>query len=819
VGQGSGVEKGGSEVMGKSLSLSLGTITPSQSTATTTTTTTTDEKEKMDLSELLEIFRLIEREGEYRTIYYNARRRTIMDLWNSVQLIESSSSTTTTTPSTLESFTIFLPRFYSAFLSTLKTESTSMRNIFPDPVISLSTFFQTTLEALQPSFGTRLTEVVDYHSRPLSTTSQADGQDKGELNVLLGLWRMTVGFGKDVQDVLDGLFYSTQAAAAAAAVGGPGQMTVSPGHMVGSPTTLTGTTHSGRRSRSGSIAQPMMNATGGGPGTSSMATPTTTATSTGDKRSRRFSRSFGTVGASGLVGVIPEVEPVIPSPAIFPTVESLTGAWDTVLYEPFLPYQTDYLGLEKRNMAVLLKSESIFIEPAFLAGRAPGERLSAKGSRVMEIAEEALERCTSFTLGFGLADLLEAVAFLMETFLKDAKGLLELKGGVGDVKTSTRSPGGYERDDLDELDDLADMDLDMDGMGNDELVSFKLGLGVLRTCSKLKSRVEHYSAKVDSAVVITSRSLSALAQGTPVAPEAYIAGVTKGAPTLLKQSALHQLALVRLMDGQPSIEGLRPAQKAIIEYTQDAQAATQKAIVAPIQTLLAGYPTLPPWAQPDKVARRGELHVPTFSLSPTDTISTVTERLLDLLRLFEGFANDTGLAFSLGTLPHVNLDLLQKMTQAAQQEAQAPAQHHRTISNVGAFAGMNEKLGLAKSSGGPGSPTTESTLPAEVVLSTWVSSTTSSLLDNFTAKILPEIKQPLTSHGATQLATDLSYLGNATRAMDVESQHLECWRESCETKSVGELKELIVRETYTARSPEAVDIARYIAWLRGWNID
>ena len=824
-----GMASGGEVGVGsKGTSSSLGTIVLSSvSNDKNSTSASTSEKEKMDLSELLEIFRLIEREEEYRSIYYNARRRTIMDLWNEVNLVESSTTTSTTTTTTTatsaitsnpESFLTFLPKFYSAFLFTLKTESNSMRTIFPDPIIALSTFFQTTLEALQPSFGSRLTEVVDHYSNPsttttTTTTSQADrGGAGGELNVLLDLWRMTVGFGKDVQDVLDGLFYSTHTAPM---VGG--QMTVSPGHMVGSPTALTGTNHSGRRSRSGSIVQPIMNVSAGGPGASS--TTTTTTTTTGEKRSRRFSRSFGTVGASGVAGGIAEVvEPAVSSPAIFPTVESLTGAWDTILYEPFLPYQTDYLGLEKRNMAVLLKSESIFIEPAFLAGRAPGERLSAKGSRVMEIAEEALERCTSFTLGFGLADLLEAVAFLMETFLRDAKGLLELKGGVGDVKTSRRSPGGYGGDDLDELDDLADMDLDMDGMGNDELVTFKLGLGVLRTCSKLKSRVELYSAKVDSAVAVTSRSLSALAQGTPVAPEAYIAGVTKGAPTLLKQSALHQLALVRLMDGQPSVEGLRPAQKAIVEYTKDAQAATQKAIVAPIQTLLAGYPTLPSWAQPDKVARRGELHVPTFSLSPTDTISTVTERLLDLLRLFEGFANDDGLAFSLDTLPHVNLDLLQKMTQAAQQEAQAPAQHHRTISNVGAFAGMNEKLGLAKPPR-PTSPPTESSLPAEVVLSTWVSSTTSSLLDNFTAKILPEIKQPLTSHGATQLATDLSYLGNATRAMDVESQHLECWRETCETKSVVELKELIARETYTARSPEAVDIARYIAWLRGWNVD
>lgn len=529
-----------------------------------------------------------------------------------------------------------------------------------------------------------------------------------------------------------------------------------------------------------------------------------------------MSRTFGAAALSA-GSMIPELESQTSASAIttFPSVESVTGQWDTVLYEPFLQYQTDYLALEKRTMTALLRSEAIFTEPASMAGRAPGERLAAKGSRVIEIAEEALDRCTAFTLGFALADLLEAVAFLMETFLHDAKGLLELKGGVGGVKSEGR--GRSSGDALDDLDDLGDIDLDLESAGSDELTTFKLGLGVLRSCHKLKGRVEAYSAKVDLALGQTSRSLNALAQGTPIPTDGHIAGVTKGAPTLLKQSSLHQLPLVRLMDGQPSIEGLSPAVTSIIEYTKDAQAATQKAIVAPIQAMLASYPSLPSWSQPDKVARRGELHVPTFSLSPTDIISTVTEGLLDLLRLFEGFANDEGLGFSLGTLPHVNIELLQSMTQAVQDEAAARPHHHRTISTVGSFTAMNEKLGLSKS---PGHTTPiESTLPQEVVLSTWVSSTTSSLLDQFTGKILPEIKRPLTNHGALQLATDLSYLGNATRAMDVESQHLECWRESCETKSPAELKELMAKETFIARSPEAVDIARYIGWLRNWSLE
>ena len=748
-----------------------------------------DEKEKMDLPELLEIFSLIEREGEYRSIYFNARRKTVVDMWNKAKLVEveAGSSVSDTSTSTARLFLVFLPEFFSTFLSTLRTESDSMKSIFADPVVSLSTFFQSTLEALEPSFSRRLAQVAEYHGK------EGQSGSKGELNVLLGAWQSTLKFGKDVQDILDALFYETSPQQGST-------LTTSPGHMAASPSNGAPAS-TGRRSRSGSIAQNQLE----------------------KKASRRMSRTFGAAALSG-GSMIPEIEPQLAASATttFPSVETVTGQWDAVLYEPFLQYQTDYLVLEKRTITALLRSEIIFTEPASMAGRAPGERLLAKGSRVIEIAEEALERCTAFTLGFALADLLEAVSFLMETFLHDSKGLLELKGGVGGVKSEGGGGGSRnteERDALDDLDDLADIDLDLETAGSgDDLATFKLGLGVLRSCSKLKGRVEAYSTTVDLAVGRTSRSLTALAQGTPIPTDGYIAGVTKGAPTLLKQSSLHQLALVRLMDGQPSIEGLSPAIKSIIEFAKDAQAATQKAIAAPIQTMLSGYPSLPSWSQPDKVVRRGELHVPTFSLSPTDTISTVTEGLLDLLRVFEGFAHDEGLGFSLGTLPHVNLELLQSMSQAAQEEDTGRPQHYRTISTVGAFTGINGKLGLSKS---PGSATIplESTLPQEVVLSTWVSSTTSSLLDRFTSKILPEIKRPLTNHGATQLATDLSYLGNATRAMDVESQHLECWRESCEIKSPSELKELMARETFVARSPESVDIARYIGWLRNWTLD
>ena len=68
-------------------------------------------------------------------------------------------------------------------------------------------------------------------------------------------------------------------------------------------------------------------------------------------------------------------------------------------------------------------------------------------------------------------------------------------------------------------------------------------------------------------------------------------------------------------------------------------------------------------------------------------------------------------------------------------------------------------------------------LSAEIVLSTWVSSLSLSLLAHLTGTILPQIRN-LSTSGAAQLGSDLGYLSNAVKALDVEWEDLEKWRET-----------------------------------------
>lgn len=721
-----------------------------------------EEKEKMTLEEMYQIFTLIERELEYRAIYFKARRRLIMDTWTSLP---------STSPLDLAQS---LPQFFTTFLHTLTLESTHMRSIFPDPVISLTTFFQTTFEALEPTLGQRLQEVVDL---------LAGGERAGEeLGALIDAWRATAGFGKNVQGVLDKLFYETQGSVAlVASPSGNAPPLTSPGAKSAQRT----------RSRSNSVS------------------------ADNKRQSRRFSRSMGAGGLPG--GVIANVLAVdtATSPSAVPTLESLIGQWDAVLYEPFLEYQTDYASLEKKFILARLRSKG---SSSDVAGKDAGERLLAKGTRVLSLAEDGLDRCLNFTLGFGLVDLLEAVGDVMETCLKESKGLLELPtgSGKGDSLAGKGKTTGIGID-LDELDDLADLDMDIgSAAGSGEISSFKSGLAFLRNCAKLRQRLRDFAGKVDFQVAIVSTGMNLLAQGMPLPADSPLSAVTKGSPILLKQSSLHGLAFVRLLEECDSFANLAVAQAAILDYAKDAQHAAQKAILGSLLVLADGYSALPAWSQPDKVARRGELQVPSFSLSPTDSISHITEGLLDLLRLFESFSSDEGLAFSLETLPFVDVESLNTVAATTLEETRSRPPHHRTMSNAATLAPFMDAPNLSKHHIDPNA---HAPFPPEVVISTWVSSTAYTLLNHLTEQVLTEIRPPLTGSGAAQLATDLSYLANAMRALDVESAHLEIWQECCEAKMVGDLRMKLDDEGFVDRTPEAVDIARYVARLRSWNLN
>ena len=163
--------------------------------------------------------------------------------------------------------------------------------------------------------------------------------------------------------------------------------------------------------------------------------------------------------------------------------------------------------------------------------------------------------------------------------------------------------------------------------------------------------------------------------------------------------------------------------------------------------------------------------------------------LLNLPRLFEVYADDDALAFSLHTLPHIDCDMLQSLSEQSEPKNQ---QSHRRRPSVG-FARSNS-------------------IDPEVVSSAWLISLSHTFLNYFTTEVLPSIPT-LSIAGATQLASDLEYLSNIVRALNVEHDKLDKWKNYVSMDREDGVKAL--SESDSASSLDSVlDI---VARLRGWR--
>jgi len=419
--------------------------------------------------------------------------------------------------------------------------------------------------------------------------------------------------------------------------------------------------------------------------------------------------------------------------------------WETTLYEPFLDLQGSYPSLERRYLSNLLRTESSLsaISTKGDASRALLDRAAA----AFGVADEAITRCLAFTHGYGAKGLVDALGGFFEDFMESQRDR---------VLATTKSKTGGKKDEL-----------DFEGLdySTEDWESFQLGLHVLTACREIKDRLSKFETRLRGALA----EVEQISRIQPNIPSTFhLQETTLGSVTLLQQSPLNSAELHMLL-ASAGTTTLIPAQDALLGFTKEAQRFLQGIILSPLQAQLQSYPSLSVWAQPDKAAKRGDLQVPTFSLSPTDTIARVSEGLLNLLRVFEVYAADDALAFNIATLPFVDADLLAEASK-------------------------------------------ESGLGAETVLSTWVSSLSLSLLAQLTKSTLPRIRS-LTNGGASQLASDLDYLSNAVRALDVEWEDLERWKEASGLVTEDEWKK---RYKEIQEVGEGEDVWRKVGALRGW---
>ncbi|KAF9648710.1 hypothetical protein BDM02DRAFT_3167980 [Thelephora ganbajun] len=695
------------------------------------------------------IFKNIQREAEFRNYYYGSRRGTLVTTWQKARLRDADAEVTQDNVS-LQTFAAFLPSFFATFLTLLETERSSAPSIFPDPPATLSSLISSTLSSLQPTFSQRLSSVASSHG-PYTLTE------------IISSYTAAIEFANSTENIMEKVSY-----------------TASP-HLLHANSEDSTTSDappklSRRRSRL-SISRRMSRAS------MSMSYPPNTYYTLGDQE------------------------------------------WQQELFEPFLDYQVDYGSLEQKLLVERL--EQITAENTAPGRPKDGSRwLRERSVDAFSLADQSLSRCMVFTHGYGFVGLVQALDSVFASILQTYNGHISTDNRLLSMDSSALSGG----------DDLSDMDYTTQDWSR-----IQMYLRLLGAAHGFNDRLGTFEDKMRTALVQASENIR-MSQSDAFSPAKSLPGVPKGALQILAQSTLNSVELQNLLkllesDPQQQLLGVTPSPRiphtipsqplnvltgtrgAISDFAKSCQVSLQKTILSPLHKHLASYASLPVWSSSKPVPSKlsggtgalTEIQVPVFSISPSDTVQRVAEGLLNLPRLFEVYADDDALAFSIETLPFVDEDLLRSVTEQFHSEGRphspsvssTPGIHHSRRSPSIALKTPPVALAIP-------TYTAPTVLSPEAVSAAWLSSLALSLLTHLTGSVLPKIKT-LTPTGAAQLSSDLGYLSNVVQALNVRSADLEKW------KDFSDLSDEDVRRQAKYKEVTSGDqIFLIVAKMRGW---
>ncbi|KAF8520164.1 Golgi complex component 7-domain-containing protein [Hysterangium stoloniferum] len=676
------------------------------------------------------VFANIQRESEFRNYYNGSRRAALLELWTSAHLSDVDGEPEPGTPSSSVKFSDFLTPFLARFLDLVNEERSYAPAIFPDPQQSLSAFIQSTIDVLNPSLSQRLSAVSEHYG-PLA------------LPELIKAFHQAEDFAVATDKVLEKVGYT----------------------VLFSPSPQT----QSQQQNEDPTKPP--------------------------SHSRRLSKRMSMSRRLG---------PTRSSPSLSGKIFTGNGVWEQVLFEPFVDLQAEYEILEKKYLEHLLysvreRSHAAYEDGATGAGARAFRELSVD---VFSMAEESLGRCMAFTHGYGAVGLLHALDHLFATFLESARAELL-------TSSSPLSSVNMPSDAFEELDYSAK-----------DWGTIQLALHLLEACRVVRERLSLLEYKLRTGLVQVASSFR-LARSDPQG--LYISNTTRGEALLLSQSTLNSADLHALLDAldpggasatsavfsTPPVSEQRPASSTLLVGSRDAvvtfakacQGVLQETLLSPLMQHLSSYASNPIWSasldtNPDASFdingkanansasnTTSRLHIPTFSLSPTPTIQRVAEGLLNLPRLFEVYADDDALAFSVETLPFVDVSSFYAASDAHALTSTSPTppdqhQHQHAPTHLHHLSPLPSSHPHSQ----------HPSLTPETITSAWLSSLTLTLLSHFTSTILPSIVSPASFSIPTPtstLSSDLGYLSNVVSALGVEWAELERWREGVDGGTGG----------------------------------
>jgi hypothetical protein len=694
------------------------------------------------------IFKNIQREAEFRNYYYGSRRGALVTTWQKARLRDVDAEATQDTVS-LQTFAAFLPSFFASLLTLLETERSSIPSIFPDPPATLSSLISSTLSSLQPTFSQRLSSVASTHG-PYT------------LPEIISSYTAAIDFANSTESIMEKVSYTAS----------PHFL---PTNSEDSATSDTTSKPSRRRSRL--------------------------------SMSRRMSRAS-----------------ITHPPNNYYT--SGDQEWQQELFEPFLDYQVDYGSLEHKFLIERLEQITAAENAAPGRTRDGSRWLRERSVDAFSLADQSLSRCMTFTHGYGFAGLVQALDSVFASILQSSNEHISTDNRLLSMDSSALNAG----------DDLSDMDYTTQDWSR-----IQMYLRLLGAAHGFNDRLGTFESRMRAALVQVSENIR-MAQSDAFSPGKSLSGAPKGALQILAQSTLNSVELQNLLklvesDSQQQLLGVTPSPRTphttpsqplnvligtrgtASDFARSCQVSLQKTILSPLHKHLASYATLPIWSSskpapsklPGGTGALTEIHVPVFSISPSETVQRVAEGLLNLPRLFEVYADDDALAFSIETLPFVDEDLLKAITEQSYFEGHphspsappTPGLHHSRRSASITLKAPPATLTIP-------AYTAPTVLTPEAVSAAWLSSLALSLLTHLTGSVLPKVKT-LTPTGAAQLSSDLEYLSNVVQALNVRSADLEKW------KDLSDLSEEDGRRQARDKEVTSGDqIFSTVAKMRGW---
>ncbi|KAF8628903.1 hypothetical protein AX15_003684 [Amanita polypyramis BW_CC] len=479
-------------------------------------------------------------------------------------------------------------------------------------------------------------------------------------------------------------------------------------------------------------------------------------------------------------GLPPTVIPSLP-------VAIMELDWDQEVFQPFIEFQTDYGALERGFLEHSLR-ELVNNDNGDQANGDYARLLRERAVDAFGIAEGSLSRCSTFTHGYGSVGLVQALDSTFESFIH----LWTTNVQTAIVIAASQASSLISQDDLS----------DMDYTAQDWSTSQTL-IRLLASGHAYEERLSNFDTKLRTKLAEFANQF----RRSHDDPLNFTIAATRGQSLLLEQSPLNTAELHSLFD---SVESDQPytarlgiasqpthilvqARQAVRAFATTCQTSLQQTILSPLKRYLKSYPSLPIWSQQDdqKTKRSGgvtnNLQIPTFSLSPNETVQRVAEGLLNLPRLFEVYADDDALSFSLYTLPFVTAETIKLISEQSDASSAAPSVHRRRSS-----------VAVVK----------PQPIDPEVVSSAWLLSLGKVFVNYINADVLPQIPS-LSRAGVAQLASDLEYLSNIVRVLNVESEELEEWRR-CLAMDGEE-----GRKGFAQAAADSV--LRHIGRLRGWD--